>query len=232
MSHPMEDLSMAELRNLFERQVNLHRIARFIPLLEEYFGDESNSESIEEQNGSSVDNLTNSDFGDIGSDDEDSSGSDNSDDGHYPEGDENDDDSVADEVNNNLPPRQRIYVHEPTDFASPHCPPFRTIETTMHGVCDCTNFGMIECGATDNFEVFTPHLNFADEYGDALSSINSPLRLPSNKLRRRLYSLLFCACDFGILEKSERRKLPNCAVAKIRQIFPSSDGYYMGFLEN
>jgi hypothetical protein len=59
---------MAELRNVFERQVNLYGIGRFIPLLEENIEEESNSENIEEQNGSSdesVDNLTDSDFGDI-----------------------------------------------------------------------------------------------------------------------------------------------------------------------
>jgi hypothetical protein len=68
MSHPFEDLSMAELRNVFERQVNLYGIGRFIPLLEENIEEESNSGNIEEQNGSSdesVDNLTDSDFGDI-----------------------------------------------------------------------------------------------------------------------------------------------------------------------
>jgi hypothetical protein len=146
--------------------------------------------------------------------------------------DEIDHDSVGSDIINDVPPRERIYVHEPVDFASLHCPPFESIETTMLGVCDCTDFGMIECGTNDNFQVFSADINFIDEYSDALSSVHSPLRLPSNKLRRRLYGLLFCACDFGILEKRERRKLPNCAVAKIRHVFPSSDGYYMGYLEN
>jgi hypothetical protein len=112
---------MADLRNLFERQVNLHGIARLIPLLEENFEEESNSENNEEQNGSSdgsVDNLTDSDFGDLGSDDEDSFDSDDT--GFSSEGDEIDYDSVGSEIINYVPPRERIYVHEPVDFASLH----------------------------------------------------------------------------------------------------------------
>ena len=32
--------------------------------------------------------------------------------------------------------------------------------------------------------------------------------------------------------KGERRRLPNCAVARVRQIFPSDTGFYMGFKES
>ena len=74
-------------------------------------------------------------------------------------------------------------------------------------------------------------MNLMEELDDASKTINSTPRIASNLLRKRLYKLLYHAIDFGILEKNERRKLPNC-VAKIRQIYPSSSGDYMGFKEN
>ena len=75
-------------------------------------------------------------------------------------------------------------------------------------------------------------LDLINEHAVASASVDSIDRIPSNLLRKRLYKLLFHATDFGILEKKERRKLPNCAVAKIRQINPSPTGCYMRFKEN
>ena len=43
--------------------------------------------------------------------------------------------------------------------------------------------------------------------------------------------MLFRASDFGILEKNERRKLPNSVVARILQIYPSITGDDVGFKE-
>jgi hypothetical protein len=64
-----------------------------------------------------------------------------------------------------------------------------------------------------------------------------------------LYGLVYYAFDWGSgysannlihdysssssskFKKKERRQLPHCVCAKIRQIFPSAYGYYMGFEE-
>lgn len=59
-----------------------------------------------------------------------------------------------------------------------------------------------------------------------------PRRKLNNELRKYFYKKVFIALDFGVLEKGERKKLPNCAVARIRQIFPSDTGYYMGFRQH
>lgn len=82
-----------------------------------------------------------------------------------------------------------------------------------------------------NFNFFES-LNFIGEHEEATITADSVDRISSNLLRKWLYKLLFHATDFGILEKKERRKLPNCAVARIRQIYPSNTGDYMGFREN
>ena len=94
-----------------------------------------------------------------------------------------------------------------------------------------TIMGWRSVGAPMN-SIFFSALNLVGEYDEALLTIDSVDRIPANKLRKRLYIKLFHATDFGILEKNERRKLPNCAVARVRQIYPSKTGDYMGFREN
>ena len=54
----------------------------------------------------------------------------------------------------------------------------------------------------------------------------------NNEMRKFWYKKIFICQDFGVLEKGERKRLPHCAVAKIRQIYPSESGLYMGFKEN
>ena len=89
---------------------------------------------------------------------------------------------------------------------------------------------MIECCQLNNFSYFH-NLKFDEEYQLAMDSIQDEDRLGANKLKKRLYRLMFHVTDIGILEPGERRKLPNCAVARVRQIYPSDTGLYMGFKE-
>lgn len=236
--NPIEELSIDDLIKLFEKQVKIHGVARFIPLLEESplmdlveipdqqcHGDEF--ESVGEEESENV--FTDSDYG-IDDDGDSSIGSESDGEGFISDDDVDDNQSVVDEVVNNLRNGNLFNVHQQVIFDSIHCPPFESIASTMVGICDCNHFGMGVCGQSDNFQIF-PTLNFLEELEVAKDTIHSPLRIESNLLRKRLYKLLFHATDFGILEPNERRKLPNCAVAKIRQIYPSSTGDYMGFKE-
>jgi hypothetical protein len=69
------------------------------------------------------------------------------------------------------------------------------------------------------------------QISNAGENIGSDERRSNKDLRKALYKKVFRASDFGVLEPGERRRLPNCAVAKVRQIYPSDTGYYMGFKE-
>ncbi len=55
------------------------------------------------------------------------------------------------------------------------------------------------------------------------------MRPPNNKRRKRLYKRVFNAMDFGELERGERRRLPHCVCAVIRQVYPDETGCYMEF---
>ena len=125
----------------------------------------------------------------------------------------------------------RIQLHDPINHDHRQCPPFNSINHTIYGDCDCPDYGMIECCQENNFSFFH-RIAFDTEHTLAFNSIDDPSRLPSNLLRKRLCKLVFHETDIGLLEKNERRKLPNCAVARIRQIYPSEKGDYMGFKEN
>ena len=124
-----------------------------------------------------------------------------------------------------------IHHHEPMVFNTIHCPPFESIVHTLFGECDCLEFGMEVCGQTDEFQFFS-ELDFVDRHIKALETADSLDRVSSNLIKKSIYISLFDAIDFGILEKKERRKLPNCVVARIRQIYPSKTGDYMGFKES
>ena len=141
-----------------------------------------------------------------------------------------DNDSIAEDrvggIRDNL-----LTLHDPIIHGYLHCPPFDIIDRTINGECDCYDYGMIECCKENNFSFFQ-HTDFDNEYLLAMSSLDEPDRLSSNLLRKRLYKQIFHETDIGILEKHERRKLPNCAVAKVRQIYPNENGKYMGFKEN
>lgn len=228
----IEDLPIDDLVELFKQQVSLYGVGKCIKFLK--FDGTANSASDADDidipgnqpdsiDDSSVD-ICSEDSSEIGNDsdsnigDEDSllSGDDESDEGSFHGAFQDD---------------RVVHIHEPQIFASLPCPPFDSIEKTIDGECDCCDYGMEVCGRTDDFQFFST-LNLVEEYSEALATIDSLGRIPANLLRKRLNKLLFYATDFGILEKNERRKLPNCAVAKIRQIYPSMTGDYMGFKKN
>ena len=222
---------MRDLVKLFKKQVGLHGVAKFAPLLGDGSdpsqgsdGDKSVSEDSSAD--SSVDNLSDSSLSDDGSE-----GSGSSDEDLISDNDNSEDSSVEGDVIGAFGAGNSIHLHDPPVYDSRHCPPFESIETTLYGDCDCPDYGMEVCCLTDEFQFFSD-LNFAEETVLATNTADHIDRIPSNILRKRLYKLLFHATDFGILEKRERRKLPNCAVAKIRQIYPSMTGDYMGYKEN
>lgn len=223
----IEDLPMSELVKLFKKQVSLHGVAKFKSLLQD--GDglicDSAGNSVGDDD-DSIDNLSSSSGSDDNNGSHDSSNDDLLTDEDQSENSSVDGNSVVEFGDGNS-----IHLHAPPVFVSRHCPPFESIDTTLYGNCDCSDFGMELCGQTDDF-LFFAALNFNEEYIEATDTVNSEDRITSNLLRKRLYKMLFHATDFGILEKNERRKLPNCAVARIRQIYPSITGDYMGYKEN
>jgi hypothetical protein len=155
-------------------------------------------------------------------------------------GDGSNDDELA--IGNNLgdalPYLDRLRIHDPVVHPNIHCPPFIDMSTVFrgdpHGVCDCDDFCFAMCVQDNDFEYFKT-ANFVIAFDEILlkagQNVDSQERKSNNELRKALYKKIFCALDFGVLEPGERRRLPNCAVAKVRQIYPSETGYYMGFKE-
>ena len=243
MSHSdIEELSMTDLVILFTRQVNLYGVAKCIDFLQFNGVDgsvfESHNDKISDSKeddadsaADSVDVLSESSNG-VESDDDKSSLDSSSNEDVISDDEISDDGSVHGEGLGANPVGDFIHLHDPPIFHTRHCPPLESILETVHSACDCTDFGMDVCGQTNDFNFFESHLNFSDEHSEATFTADSEDRIPGNKLRKRMYKILFHATDFGILEKNERRKLPNCAVARIRQIYPSNTGDYMGFREN
>lgn len=128
--------------------------------------------------------------------------------------------------------QSRTYVHEPIQgfpglgqFAE-RAPSFQTVDVTMtQGECDCANFGIPCCLEEPVFRFFAD-INLEDEFYRERTELCNPNHLN----RKRLYRTIFRALEFGVLI-SERRELPKCAVAKVRQLYPSKTGFYMGFKE-
>jgi hypothetical protein len=151
-------------------------------------------------------------------------------------GSDSDDDSIV-----NLPVLivDRIRLHGRIHHGYFHCSPFIDITQTFTGIpcgiCDCEDFDFATCFQENNFEFLRNcfyKVNFDEQLQLATDSVNNERRLPNNDLRKFLYGKFFVALDFGALEAGERKKLPNCAVAKIRQIYPDDTGTYMGFKES
>jgi hypothetical protein len=137
-----------------------------------------------------------------------------------------------------LPILDRVRIHDRIDHHNIHCPPFNDMSTVYrgnpHGICDCDDFCFAMCVQDNNFE-YLQTANYVIDFNEvlmkAVENVDSEERRSNSDLRKSLYKKIFCALDFGILEPGERRRLPNCAVAKVRQIYPSETGYYMGFKE-
>ena len=132
----------------------------------------------------------------------------------------------------------RIRIHDPVVHQSHHCPPFDDMTQTfcgdICGVCDCYDFNFARCLQETNYlllkeTVYT--IDFDEQLLLAKDGVDNLRRTPNNEMRKFYYKKLFVCLDFGALDKGERKRLPNCAAAKVRQIFPSNTGFYMGFKE-
>ena len=156
--------------------------------------------------------------------------------------DDNDsDDGTDDNSVENMPQvnDDRIMLHELIVHDHIHCPPFRDLSENFCGipcgVCDCDNFSFALCLQENKFQFLKDCyyiINFDDQLLLAESSIDKLRQKPNNELREYFYKKLFVSLDFVVLEKGEIKRLPNCAVAKIMQMYPSETGYYMGFKEH
>jgi len=120
-------------------------------------------------------------------------------------------------------------LHPPVAHTSLHCPPFNDITPTLgDSLCDCYKYG----------ELFDPCCRQWGQY-DAIDwdaqmrysarNINDHTRPTNNIMRKHLYLKVYRQCNVGD-EREVRTELSVCAVAKVRQLFPSSSGDYMGFL--
>ena len=135
----------------------------------------------------------------------------------------------------------RIRIHDPFDHegAVGFAPPLMAIEYTQYLECDCAHHALPECclDSQPPFNFFINHydeslrVDFDGEFDLAWTAFteNNPLRPPNNRQRHRLYKSIFLALDFGELLPGERRKLPNCVCAKVRQLYPDESGFYMEF---
>jgi hypothetical protein len=104
----------------------------------------------------------------------------------------------------------------------------------MH-VCDCDNFSLPDCCQLDlcDFICGTKfETSIRDTFAVARNHATDELGIENNVARKGLYSLGYFALDFGGCSHGERRKLPNCYCAIVRQLYPSADGNYMGFRES
>ena len=169
-------------------------------------------------------------------DDYDSDSSDDEGDHVESSDDEADNDSVDNAHEFNI---DRIRLHDPVVHDHSHCPPFIDMTHTFVGVpcgvCDCDDFCFACCFQENNFQFFKDcyyKIDFDEQLNLANDGIDVARRRPNNELRKYFFKKVFVSLDFGVLEVGERRRLPNCAVTKIRQIYPSETGLYMGFKEN
>jgi hypothetical protein len=235
----LDTMAMPDLLQLFEEHMNIHGRSELVGVIR---GINNNNNQINntESNSDGLEDDNNSDASGFGDDDE---TADSADDDSSLEGSENSlFDAEEDDANSEVSSvagenlggglgAEFLTLHDAVDHDFRHCPPFPTIESTLHGDCDCADYGMVQCCRENNFSFFH-RLNFDEEYQLSLNSVMDMDRLPSNLLRKRLYKHLFHETDIGLLEKHERRKLPNCAVARVRQIYPNTEGQYMGYREN
>jgi hypothetical protein len=125
-----------------------------------------------------------------------------------------------------------LHLHESVDHNSRHCPPFPDIDTTLplEHVCDCFDYPMPQCCITDKCLWISQHWRKSMPllFIEANENQNDRL-LENNQMRFRLYAKGYKRLDFGGGEAGVRHKLPNCYVAMVRQLYPSSTGNYVGF---
>jgi hypothetical protein len=148
--------------------------------------------------------------------------------------DDDDDDDIADEPHvygGGAGYVGLVNLHAAVVFDTAHCPPLEELPREPNAEeCNCAGFGLHPCvlqlwiGDNDPIDFTALHEN-------ALETVNNVVRRPNNLSRKALYRKIFANLEFADFEEGQRRKLPNCAVAKVRQMYPSATGDYMGFLD-
>ena len=131
----IEDLPIVDLVELFKKQVSLYGVSKCILFLKFDGTDDRTSDADD-------DDVRNVQPGN-GDDSSDESSVDIFSDDSFDDGSESDDslqsgDDKSDEgsLQGALPDDRVIHLHAPQIFASLHCPPFDSINNTLHGECD------------------------------------------------------------------------------------------------
>jgi hypothetical protein len=120
-------------------------------------------------------------------------------------------------------------LHPAVQYESIHCPPLAELHMEVDRVCNCNEFGL-DC-ILQSWDNEDAPMDFTAIYEGAEATVDSEVRRPNNANRKALYRTAFSKLDFNDYEEGQRRRLPHCLVARIRQIYPSGSGSYMGFLE-
>lgn len=169
------------------------------------------------ESGDESDSDSDSDYVYDGSDDEGSDGS----------GGDDDNDEALYNYEHDM---EGEFLHAPIRFDSLHCPPLDDLPLGARE-CNCIHLGLYNCCREDNFAFFGDIIDFDAILQEAEDTVDDILRSANNLNRKRLYKSVFHRMDFGVLGEHERRELPWCICAKIRQVYPDGDGIYMGFRE-
>lgn len=129
-------------------------------------------------------------------------------------------------------PHRRLQLHNPVICNTHNCPPFLSIQSVWvpGAVCDCVaGHDLPCCVQRNNFAFFKEEgLDFEDIFHTASSNVNNRHAESNDSLRHYLYRKCAQILDFG---QNERRRLPVCVEARIRQIYPEKNGLYTGYQE-
>ena len=122
-------------------------------------------------------------------------------------------------------PCYAVIVASPPPFTSKHCPPLQSGES-FRAKCDCiTTHNLSLCCAHGGFGLTGRCQEFLDtEMQKARRMTNNGHRNPNNIQRKKCYRKVASELDYR-----NRRRLPQCAVARIWQIWTDANGQYMGY---
>lgn len=113
--------------------------------------------------------------------------------------------------------------HENQYISTAHCMPLQ--EIPVHIDCDCRTVHDLDHCCSDPLSDLAGI--FIDMHAKAHSTFDDDTRDPNNLMRKFWYRELA-----GALSHPFRKPLPNCAVARVRQLYPSVTGRYMGYKAN
>jgi len=218
--------------------------------------DSENANHFDQINFSDSDNDNESDWTDL--DENDSSGDDTSSSGDSSNNsdsdlnsfynhieDNSDSEESRDDEDDNISQmelqRGLVKVHERIDSDCRNVPPIDNIEVLRVDACDCLATNLLYCCRDDEYEFFgyqqgIHKMDFMEIEDMAYANRNNFLVDPNNLQRKALYRRVYWLLDFYAeyhpdTKRLVRKKLPSCIMARIRKIYPSRSGYYMGFKE-